>query len=94
MKIYVRDGDRELMFPSFKDFQSMYRLGFVQPDDLVRRENGSRWSRARDLPELRSISMYGRGGTRQGLSTLLWLMLGLFAVAVTLQLFLSSHAHR
>jgi hypothetical protein len=88
MRFHVRSGDRELVFPSFRDFQAMYRQGFVAPDDLVRRENGTRWAKARDLPELRSVHLYERGGTHRALTTALWLMLGLFAAAVVLQLFL------
>ncbi len=94
MKFYVRQGDRELMFPSFRDFQSLYRQGFVRPDDLVRRENGVRWARARDLPELRSVHLYDRSAPHRALATALWLMLGLFAAAVTLQLFLSMPGRR
>lgn len=65
MKIYVRHGDGELMFPSFRDFQAMYRLKFVAPDDLVRRETSDRWVRAADLPELRAMRLYERDDTRR-----------------------------
>lgn len=94
MKIYVRHDDGELMFPSFRDFQNMYRLKFVAPDDLVRRENSDRWVKARDLPELRSMHLYDRSGPARAFTIVMWLMLGVFAVAVTLQLFLSGRPHR
>lgn len=89
MKIFVRHGDGELMFPSFRDFQTMYRLKFVGPDDLVRRENSDRWIPARNLPELRAIHLYDRDGTRPWIKAALWLMLAAFAVAVLLQLVLA-----
>ncbi len=92
MKIYVRHGDGELMCPSFRDFQNLYRLKFVAPDDLVRRENSTRWMRAGDLPELRSMHLYDRSGRLRTLTYLLWAMVGVFALAVVVQLFLTlSH---
>lgn len=86
MKIYVRHGDGELMFPSFRDFQSMYRMNFVGPDDLVRRETSSRWVRAGDLPELRSSHLYERRNSRR-ISGVFWLMLAACALVVLVQLF-------
>lgn len=92
MKIYVRHGDgqseAELMFPSFRDFQAMYRLKFVGPEDLVRRENSSRWVRARDLPELRALQIYERSKVASAFRWLLALMLLGAALVIFLQLFL------
>jgi hypothetical protein len=94
MKVFVRHEGRELVFPSFQDFQSMYRLKFVSPDDLVRRETSGRWLRAGDLPELRSLHLYDRGGRRRAVTQAFWLMLGLFALGVMAQLFLLRPAPR
>lgn len=89
MKIYVRHGADELMFPSFRDFVSMYQLKFVSPDDLVRRENSERWVRAGDLPELRGMHLYETERRRVArlVQLAVWLLLGAFAVAVLVQLF-------
>lgn len=89
MKIHVRHGDRELVFPSFRDFQNLYRHGFILPDDPVRRETSNRWIRACELPELRAIHLYDRSAPRRAFATVMWVMLAVFAVGVTLQLFLS-----
>ena len=94
MKVFVRHDGRELVFPSFQDFQAMYRMRFVAPDDLVRRETSERWLRAGDLPELRSLHLYDRGGRRRAVTAAFWLMLGLFAVAVLAQLFFLRPAPR
>jgi hypothetical protein len=88
MKVYVRHGDRELMFPSFKDFQTMYRLKFIAPDDLVRRETSDRWIAAGDLPELRNLSRAERE-TRY-VSTTLYLMVAVLAFALMIRFFLFS----
>jgi hypothetical protein len=93
MKVYVRHDDGELMFPSFKDFQNMYRLKFVAPDDLVRRENSDRWVKARDLPELRAMHLYDRSGQQRAISTAMWLMLGVFAIVILVQLILVGRMH-
>lgn len=86
MKIYVRSEGGELEFPSFKDFQNMYRLNFISPDDMVRRETSDRWMRAGDLPELRSMMLYDRPSKRaRRITTAVWLIVGLIAVGVTLQ---------
>ena len=85
MKIHVRHGDGELVFPSFRDFQNMYRLKFVSPDDLVRRETSDRWIRARDLPELRALHLYDRSAPARHLVTGLWLLLGLISLGVMAQ---------
>lgn len=86
MKIYVRHADGELVFPSFRDFQNMYRLRFVSPDDLVRRETSQRWMRAGDLPELRTLHLYDRSPRARKIQAALWLMVGLLAVGVMVQL--------
>lgn len=86
MKIYVRHGDGELVFPSFNDFQKMYRLKFVSPDDMVRRETSDRWSRAGDLPELRAMHLYQDSGRVRHLTNAMWLLIGVAAVAVMVQL--------
>ncbi len=87
MKMYVRYEGREWVFPSFQDFLVMYRMKFIGPDDLVRRETGERWLRAGDLPELRSVHLYDRNGRRRAVTLAFWLMLGVFALAVMAQLF-------
>ena len=86
MKFYVRHDGRELMFPSFKDFQSMYRLKFVGPDDLVRRESSERWVRVGDMPELRLThsQTYGLG---LRFTQFMWLIVGVFALLILVQLF-------
>ena len=86
MRVYVRHGERELMFPSFKEFQAMYRLKFIAPDDLVRRETSERWLRAGDLPELRGVVEAGRIGRQFTLA--MWLMVGLFALVIIIRLFM------
>jgi len=86
MKVYVRHGGGELTFPSFRDFQSMYRLRFVSPDDLVRRETSSRWVRAADLPELRVLELGRRGRGRGTLRLLLLALLLAFVTATAVRL--------
>lgn len=85
MKIYVQSADGELVFPSFMDFQQMYRLKFVSPDDLVRRETSNRWIRAGDLPELRAMHLYEPSMKARHVTTAMWLLVGLMALAVMLQ---------
>lgn len=85
MKIYVQHAGGELVFPSFMDFQQMYRLKFVSPDDLVRRETSDRWIRAGDLPELRAMHLYEPSAKARHVTTAMWLLIGLMAVAVMLQ---------
>jgi hypothetical protein len=92
MKMFVRHAGGELVVPSFQEFQALYRMQFISPDDLVRRETGERWLRAGDLPELRSLHLYDRGGRRRAVTLALWLMLGAFALAVMAQLFLLKPA--
>jgi len=92
MKFYVQHGGKELVFPSFRDFQSMYRLKFVGPDDLVRRENSERWVRAGDLPELRTIHLYERQGGTWSLHLFLLILLGSVAFGVMGQFFFSKSA--
>jgi len=89
MRFDVRSKDRVLTLPSFMDLQSLYRVGFLTDDDQVRRENSDRWLRLGDLPELRSMHLYDRSTQRRAFGSLVWLTLGLFAIAVTVQLFLS-----
>lgn len=86
MKIYVRHEEGELVFPSFMDFQNMYRLRFVSPDDMVRRETSDRWIRAGDLPELRAMHLYGRSGRVRHITTAMWLLVGLLGLGVMVQL--------
>ena len=86
MKFYVRHGDGELMFPSFKDFEAMYRLKLVSPDDTVRRENSDRWSRVGDLPELRLTHSRTYGAGRR-FTQAIWLMVGLATLLMLFQLF-------
>lgn len=86
MKVYVRSGSDELVFPSFRDFQNMYRLKFIAPDDLVRREYSDRWIPARDLPELRAMHLYDRHGRDRHIATGMWLLVGLLALGVLAQL--------
>ena len=91
MKVYVRHGEGELMFPSFKEFQTMYRVKFVAPDDLVRRENSDRWVRAGDMPELRGVRDHQR--MERHVSAAVWLAVGFFALMVIVRLFASSAHH-
>ena len=91
MKIYVRHAGGELMFPSFKDLQAMYKLKFVAPDDLVRRENSERWIRAADLPELRFAQQNDKAG-RQFTMAMYLMVLGL-AAALLFRFFFLSPAH-
>lgn len=90
MKITVRHEGRDLEFPSFRDFAAMYQAHFVGPDDLVRREGSERWVKAGEMPELRALYLYETNRRRTGrLFTFgLYLMLGLFALAILLQLFI------
>ena len=46
-----RDG-RELTVPSLGDLAALHRSGFLDDDDLVRQERGTRWVRAGDLAAL------------------------------------------
>ena len=87
MKFYVKHGDGELMFPSFKDFQSMYRLKFIAPTDMVRRENSERWMRAAELPELRLTHSETHGAGRR-FTQLIWLALAFAVVIVLFQMFM------
>jgi hypothetical protein len=87
MKFHVRHGDGELVVPSFKELQSLYRIGFITADDQLRRENSDRWMRLGDLPELRAMHLYDQSGPRKAFVVALWLMLGLFALSVLVQLF-------
>jgi hypothetical protein len=86
MKFYVQHAGGELMFPSFKDFQSMYRMQFISPSDLVRRENSDRWIKAGDMPELRLIHSERHGAGRK-FTQAMWLMVGLSALLILFQLF-------
>lgn len=86
MKIYVRHGDGELMFPSFREFLSMYNAKFIAPDDLVRREFSDRWIRAGDMPELRAMHLYQRQDNRRFMRLVMILFLlviaGIFALRI------------
>lgn len=86
MKIYVRHGDGELMFPSFREFLSMYKAKFIAPDDLVRREFSDRWIRAGDMPELRSMHLYRRQDLRKFNRLVLLLFLALVALIFVVRL--------
>lgn len=86
MKVYVRHGQDEMMFPSFKDFQSMYRLKFIAPDDLCRREFSDRWIPVKDLPELRSVHLYDRDGGKPWIRAAIWALAGLMALLVLVRL--------
>ena len=85
MKLFVRHAGHELMVPSFRDFQAMYRNRIIGDDDEVRREGSERWMRAGDLPELRAIHLYDRG-THRWARQAMWLLVGLVALAVLGQL--------
>jgi hypothetical protein len=87
MKFYVKHADGELMFPSFKDFQSMYRLKFIAPTDMVRRENSERWMKAADLPELRLTHSQTHGQGRR-FTQAIWLLLGVAVLVVMFQMFM------
>ena len=86
MKVYVRHEGNELMFPSFKELQVMYRLKFIAPEDLVRKEFSDRWTPAGDLPELRRAQASEKMG--RAFALMMWLMLATLAVGVLGQLFL------
>ena len=92
MRFHVRHAEQELTLPSFADLASLYRVQFISDDDMVRREGSERWMRVGDLPELRALHLYDRSSTRRAFNVVLWLLLGAFAVAVTVQLFLSRRA--
>lgn len=88
MKFYVRHDGGELMFPSFKDFESMYRMKLVGPDDTVRRENSERWVRVGDLPELRLAAGAARElKTRRFVVQLTWAVVGVLSLIMLLQFF-------
>ena len=86
----ARPVGKELVFPSFRDLQSMYRLKFLGPDDLVRRENSERWIRVGDLPELRSVHLYAAQQGPWTLQLLMLVMLGAVALFVMGQFFFSK----
>ena len=94
MRFHVRHDGNELTLPSFADLANLYRVQFLTDDDLVRRESSDRWIRVGDLPELRALHLYDNSGARRAFSVVLWLLLGAFAIAVTVQLFLSRSAGR
>jgi hypothetical protein len=88
MRYVVRDqAGRELTVPSLGDLASLYRQGFLGPDDLVRRETSQRWTRAGDLP--------GLGEARGRRRDLRWILPVLFAaVALVAAVALLSASRR
>ena len=90
MKVYVQHEGGELMFPSFRDFQTMYRLKFVSPDDMVRRESSQRWTRAADLPEIRAL-MAQEAGPLKHLPLLLGGMVVAFVAVILFRMFFIVH---
>jgi hypothetical protein len=88
MKFHLRHDGDELVCPSFRELQTLYRIKFLSPDDQVRRENSDRWMRVGDLPELRAMHLYDQDGPRKAFTLAVWILLGFFALAVLVQLFL------
>lgn len=85
MKFYVRHGEKELTFPTMQELQTMYRLKFIAPEDLVRRETSDRWVPAGDLPELRFAPKPPKA--ERHIPAALWLTVAAFAFALLVKLF-------
>jgi hypothetical protein len=62
VKWYVKaaDSDREFALQNLAEFIDLYRIGFIGPDDLVRRGSARDWTAVRDMPELRYIKKNDR----------------------------------
>ena len=52
MKYTVRSKDGELEYASFAQVEDAARLGFVEPDDELRREGETEWKKASAYPKL------------------------------------------
>lgn len=53
MRYRVRDREgRELTVASLAELAALHRSGFLDDDDLVRQERGTRWVRAAEMPAL------------------------------------------
>lgn len=84
MKVHVKEraDGMELTFPSFAEFQTLWMRKFISDDDLVRREGSTRWIRAGDLPELRTMKDMARGNVQWGV----WLTVGVTAFTLIVAL--------
>lgn len=74
------------MFPSFREFLSMYNMKFISADDLVRREFSDRWVRAGDMPELRAMHIYKKQDIRKFNRLTLLLFLALVALVFVVRI--------
>lgn len=53
MKYTVRNADGELEYESFKQLEEAHDVGFIDPDDQVRKEGQPDWVAARTLLKVR-----------------------------------------
>jgi hypothetical protein len=53
-------SDREFALPNLGEFLNLYRIGFITPEDLVRRGSSKDWIAVRDMPELAGIKKADR----------------------------------
>ncbi|HYZ88617.1 MAG TPA: DUF4339 domain-containing protein [Myxococcales bacterium] len=88
MKLQVRHAGGELTVGSHKEFLLLWRRGIVAPDDLVRREGQSEWTKAGELPWIRGMRVQGRRDSRR----LLWLTLSLLVLALFGAFWIQRHA--
>lgn len=52
MKFRVRNKEGELEFPSFKEVEQFWLMGFIEPDDEILEEGKERWRKANTFPLL------------------------------------------
>jgi hypothetical protein len=88
MKLHVRHAGGELTVGSHKEFLLLWQRGIVAPDDLVRREGQNEWTPAGELPWIRGMRRDASRDSRR----LLWLTLGVLALALAGALWIQGHA--
>jgi hypothetical protein len=54
MKFHIRNGDGELVVPSYAELRTLYLRKFIADDDEIRREGSDQWIRAGQMPDLRT----------------------------------------
>ena len=80
----VKNEDGALDFPTLADVERAYRMGLVEPDDLLQEHGREAWRRAGDHPALQTSAPQKRSGMSRPLllGTLLAVALSLVALVL------------
>jgi hypothetical protein len=67
MKYEVKTEHGTLAYSSMVELQKLYEQGFIEPQDLVRHDGGTKWVPAGQMAQLRGAEARSKTETRMGI---------------------------